>query len=64
MQDVVDAADEFPAVLAELEEWMCHRELGTKYSYAFVTDGYVLVTLCFREGGDKSRPTREKCPRK
>lgn len=37
---MVDEADTFPAVLERVVAWLQERELGTKYKYAFLTDGY------------------------
>lgn len=42
-KDIVDKADVFPQVLQNVIEWMRQRELGTKYSYSMLTDGYVLM---------------------
>lgn len=38
---MVDDADAFPAVLERVVAWLQERELGTKYKYAMLTDGYV-----------------------
>ncbi|KAM8884746.1 3'-5' exoribonuclease 1 [Synchiropus picturatus] len=38
-QKMVDDADPFPVVLQRVVEWLQNRELGTKYKYAFLTDG-------------------------
>ncbi|XP_075886085.1 3'-5' exoribonuclease 1 [Nelusetta ayraudi] len=38
-QKMVDEADTFPAVLERVVAWLQERELGTKYKYAFLTDG-------------------------
>lgn len=38
---MVDDADTFPAVLERVVAWLQERELGTKYKYAMLTDGYV-----------------------
>lgn len=40
-QDQVDAAKPFPAVLKRVVKWLEERELGTKYKYTFLTDGWV-----------------------
>lgn len=40
-QRMVDEADPFPAVLERVVAWLQERELGTKYKYAILTDGYV-----------------------
>lgn len=37
---MVDEADPFPAVLQRVVAWLQERELGTKYKYAILTDGY------------------------
>lgn len=37
---MVDEADTFPPVLERVVAWLQERELGTKYKYAFLTDGY------------------------
>lgn len=42
-KDIVDKADTFPQVLRNVIEWMRQRELGTKYSYSMLTDGYVFM---------------------
>lgn len=39
---MVDEADTFPGVLERVVAWLQERELGTKYKYAILTDGYVL----------------------
>ncbi|POI23204.1 hypothetical protein CIB84_013048 [Bambusicola thoracicus] len=39
-QDVVDKAETFPQVLQNVVDWMRQRELGTKYSYCMLTDGF------------------------
>lgn len=39
---MVDEADTFPSVLERVVAWLQERELGTKYKYAILTDGYVL----------------------
>lgn len=44
-QKMVDEADTFPAVLGRVVDWLQERELGTKYKYAILTDGYVLTQL-------------------
>lgn len=41
-QKMVDEADTFPGVLERVVAWLQERELGTKYKYAILTDGYVL----------------------
>lgn len=41
-QAIVDQADEFPKVLQDAVDWMEQKELGSKYSYSILTDGYVL----------------------
>ncbi|XP_068611471.1 3'-5' exoribonuclease 1 [Brachionichthys hirsutus] len=38
-QKMVDEADLFPVVLERVVSWLRERELGTKYKYAFLTDG-------------------------
>ncbi|XP_029018656.1 3'-5' exoribonuclease 1 [Betta splendens] len=38
-QKMVDEADPFPEVLQKVVAWLQERELGTKYKYAFLTDG-------------------------
>ena len=38
-QDVVDKAPLFIDALASFEEWLSQKQLGTKYSFAIVTDG-------------------------
>ncbi|XP_068162705.1 3'-5' exoribonuclease 1 [Antennarius striatus] len=38
-QKMVDEADLFPVVLERVVAWLRERELGTKYKYAFLTDG-------------------------
>nr|XP_022342268.1 3'-5' exoribonuclease 1-like isoform X1 [Crassostrea virginica] len=38
-QDVVDSAEEFPAVLARMETWMMKHYLGVDHTFAVVTDG-------------------------
>lgn len=38
-QEMVDAAEPFPAVLQRVVAWLQERELGTKYKYAILTDG-------------------------
>lgn len=40
-QKMVEEADVFPAVLQRVVDWLQERELGTKYKYAILTDGYV-----------------------
>ncbi|XP_071826992.1 3'-5' exoribonuclease 1-like [Apostichopus japonicus] len=35
----VDYADTFPVVLETVNRWMKHKELGSKYKFAIVTDG-------------------------
>ncbi len=40
-QKMVDEADPFPEVLQRVVAWLQERELGTKYKYAILTDGYV-----------------------
>lgn len=42
---MVDDADPFPDVLQRVVTWLQERELGTKYKYAILTDGYVLDLL-------------------
>ena len=37
---MVDEADPFPEVLQRVVVWLQERELGTKYKYAILTDGY------------------------
>lgn len=37
---MVDEADAFPEVLQRVVTWLRERELGTKYKYALLTDGY------------------------
>lgn len=39
-QKMVDEADLFPAVLQRVIAWLQERELGTKFKYAILTDGY------------------------
>uniref|UniRef100_A0A8C6WVN9 3'-5' exoribonuclease 1 n=1 Tax=Neogobius melanostomus TaxID=47308 RepID=A0A8C6WVN9_9GOBI len=39
-QKTVDEADPFPSVLEKAVAWLQERELGTKYKYAILTDGY------------------------
>lgn len=39
---MVDEAAPFPDVLQRVVAWLQERELGTKYKYAILTDGYVL----------------------
>lgn len=43
---MVDEADSFPAVLERVVAWLQERELGTKYKYAILTDGYA-GTCCY-----------------
>ncbi|XP_061839634.2 3'-5' exoribonuclease 1 [Nerophis lumbriciformis] len=38
-QEMVDAADTFPDVLRRVVLWLQQKQLGTKYKYAFLTDG-------------------------
>ncbi|XP_061922417.1 3'-5' exoribonuclease 1 [Entelurus aequoreus] len=38
-QEMVDAADTFPDVLRRVVLWLQQKKLGTKYKYAFLTDG-------------------------
>ncbi|XP_042305336.1 3'-5' exoribonuclease 1 isoform X1 [Sceloporus undulatus] len=38
-QELVDQADEFPKVLRSAIDWMKQKELGSRYSYAILTDG-------------------------
>lgn len=38
-QEQVDSAKPFPQVLQMFEDWLKEHELGTKYNFAFVTDG-------------------------
>ncbi|XP_060618696.2 3'-5' exoribonuclease 1 isoform X1 [Anolis sagrei] len=38
-QERVDKADEFPKVLQSVIDWMKQKELGSRYSYAILTDG-------------------------
>lgn len=38
-QTQVDYADTFPVVLERVNRWMKEKQLGTKYTYAVVTDG-------------------------
>lgn len=46
---MVDEADPFPAVLQKVVAWLQERELGTKYKYAILTDGYdVSMQHCCR----------------
>lgn len=40
---MVDEAEPFPAVLERVVGWLQERELGTKYKYAILTDGYALA---------------------
>lgn len=40
---MVDEADTFPNVLKRVVLWLQEKELGTKYKYAILTDGYVHV---------------------
>lgn len=40
-QKMVDDADTFPAVLERVVAWLQERELGAKYKYTMLTDGYV-----------------------
>lgn len=42
---MVDDADPFQDVLQRVVTWLQERELGTKYKYAILTDGYVLDLL-------------------
>lgn len=44
-QKMVDDADPFQDVLQRVVTWLQERELGTKYKYAILTDGYVLDLL-------------------
>lgn len=43
---MVDEADPFPAVLERVVAWLQERELGTKYKYAILTDGYAPTCCC------------------
>lgn len=47
-QKMVDKADLFPAVLERVVAWLQERELGTKYKYAILTDGYVWIDWILR----------------
>lgn len=44
---MVDEAEPFPAVLERVVAWLQERELGTKYKYAILTDGYALTLLLY-----------------
>lgn len=44
---MVDDADPFPVVLQRVVSWLQGRELGTKYKYAILTDGWVSLQSCF-----------------
>lgn len=46
-QDLVDGADTFPQVLRKVVDWMKLKELGTKYKYSILTDGYVFREIIF-----------------
>lgn len=46
-QKMVDEADPFPAVLQKVVAWLQERELGTKYKYAILTDGYGWISSEF-----------------
>ena len=39
MQDDVDGAPLFSDALASFDEWVARKKLGSKYSFAVVTDG-------------------------
>lgn len=39
LQEVVDSAPLFPEVLASFEEWLQKWKMGSKRSFAVVTDG-------------------------
>lgn len=45
---MVDEADPFPAVLERVVAWLQERELGTKYKYAILTDGYASTCCCLQ----------------
>lgn len=45
-QALVDKADEFPKVLQDVVDWMEQKQLGSRYSYSILTDGYVLEIEC------------------
>lgn len=43
---MVDKADSFSSVLQRAVAWLQEKDLGTKYKYAVLTDGYDCLAIC------------------